>query len=55
MLVSGARMLAGDRTNNNPQEINLPGLMLAKLASTQRVVNGLSRLRKKSWNALPCQ
>jgi len=41
MLVSGARMLAGDRTSNNQQEINLPGLMLAKLASTQRVVTGL--------------
>ena len=41
ILLSGARMIAGDGTKNNRQEINLPGLMLAKLASTQRVLTGL--------------
>lgn len=41
ILLSGARMIAGDGTSNNQKEINLPGLMLAKLASTQRIVTGL--------------
>lgn len=41
MLLTGASLLSGAWTNNNQQEINLPGLMLAKLTSTQRVVTGL--------------
>ena len=42
MLLSGASLLTKAKANNNSnQEANLPGLMLAKLASTQRVVTGL--------------
>ena len=41
MLLTGANLLSGAWTNNNQQEINLSGLMLAKLSSTQRVVTGL--------------
>lgn len=41
MLLTGASLLSVAWTNNNQQEINLPGLMLAKLTSTQRVVTGL--------------
>ncbi len=41
MLLTGTSMLAAAWTNHNNQEINLPGLMLAKLASTQQVVTGL--------------
>lgn len=42
MLLTGASLLSGAKANNNQQQdSNLPGLMLAKLASTQRVVTGL--------------
>ena len=40
-ILTGASLLTNAMANNNQQEINLPGLMLAKLASTQRVVTGL--------------
>jgi len=41
MLVTGASVLSGAWVNHQQQDANLPGLMLAKLASTQRVVTGL--------------
>lgn len=41
LLLTGAGVLTHANANNNQQEVNLPGLMLAKLASTQRVVTGL--------------
>lgn len=41
MLSGGSLLSRAWPNNNNPQETNLPGLMLAKLASTQRVVTGL--------------
>jgi len=42
IVVSGIRIVAGDRalTLNRPDE-PIPGLMLAKLANTQRVLTGL--------------
>jgi hypothetical protein len=40
-LVTGAAWLSFAKANSTSQETNLPGLMLAKLASTQRVVTGL--------------
>ena len=41
MLLTGVSVLTNAKANTNPQEANVPGLMLAKLASTQRVVTGL--------------
>lgn len=40
-LLAGGSLLTKALANNSQQEANVPGLMLAKLASTQRVVTGL--------------
>ena len=41
VVLAGACLLTNAKANNSQQEPNVPGLMLAKLASTQRVVTGL--------------
>jgi hypothetical protein len=41
MLLTGASVFSGAWANFEQNEVNQPGLMLAKLASTQKVVSGL--------------